>query len=247
MLKLSVLIPARNEVAAIQDCLHSVLAQDYPKNCIEIIVADNGSTDGTMAAVKQLGIHCYLSAAKNISILRNELASMATGDIFVYLDADCIVDEYWASSGVSLIESNTKIGAVGGYIRKPENSHWLIDGWALRMHEVSASVDALPTGTFFISRAVFNDMRGFDNCLVAGEDSELSHRLINAGYVLQRTPKTSAVHLGYPDTVKGFCSRQIWQTRDYLSTNSGIKDMVFMLVNITLVFFCALYCIFSLY
>ncbi|MGB9637557.1 MAG: glycosyltransferase, partial [Microgenomates group bacterium] len=49
---ISVVIPAYNEENYIEDCLRSVLAQDFPKKDYEVIVVDNNSTDNTASFVK---------------------------------------------------------------------------------------------------------------------------------------------------------------------------------------------------
>src|SRR6185437_2215560 len=50
---ITVLIPARNEEANIGRCLHSLARQSYPRERFEVIVLDDHSTDGTVAAVQQ--------------------------------------------------------------------------------------------------------------------------------------------------------------------------------------------------
>ncbi len=52
--RLSVIIPARNEQSNIENCLQGLLGQTYPKQALEIIVVDDGSTDETAAIVRKL-------------------------------------------------------------------------------------------------------------------------------------------------------------------------------------------------
>jgi len=49
----SIIVPAHNEAAVIDRCLNSIKAQDYPHDKLEIIVVDDGSTDGTAARVEE--------------------------------------------------------------------------------------------------------------------------------------------------------------------------------------------------
>src|ERR1700712_324904 len=53
--RVSVIIPARNEEAAIGDCLDALLAQDYPKHLLELIVVDDHSSDDTAAIAAAKG------------------------------------------------------------------------------------------------------------------------------------------------------------------------------------------------
>jgi len=89
----SVLIPAYNAELYLGDCLESALVQTYPR--IEVIVVDDGSTDGTYEITKkfQRG-NCRVARQSNqgqASAL-NHAMSLASGDYFQFLDADDILD-----------------------------------------------------------------------------------------------------------------------------------------------------------
>ena len=104
--KISIIIPARNESANIKACLDSICLQSYPANLFEVLVIDDHSTDDTASIVKnypatnillislqdvlQNGIiNSYKKKAIEIAI------STATGQLMVTTDADCIVPERW--------------------------------------------------------------------------------------------------------------------------------------------------------
>ena len=61
--RVSIVIPAYNSAATLEDTLTSCLDQDYPKDGLEIIVVDDGSTDNTGKIVKELPI-IYISKQK---------------------------------------------------------------------------------------------------------------------------------------------------------------------------------------
>ena len=54
-LKYSIIIPARNEATNISTVLESILVNQFPKECYELIVVDDHSTDGTSEIVEQIG------------------------------------------------------------------------------------------------------------------------------------------------------------------------------------------------
>lgn len=107
----SIIIPARNEEASIEKCLHSVLNQNYPDHLFEVIIADDYSTDNTasvVASIQQSHINLHLLQIEKI-LQQNQLNSykkkalelaiqQAKGEWIVTTDADCIVSEHWLST-----------------------------------------------------------------------------------------------------------------------------------------------------
>jgi cellulose synthase/poly-beta-1,6-N-acetylglucosamine synthase-like glycosyltransferase len=99
-IKISVIIPARNEGENIGKLLASIQAQSYPSHLFEVIVVDDSSTDKTVEITKgfpfvktiQLqidNINSYKKKAIETGI------AVATGELIVTTDADCIVPVHW--------------------------------------------------------------------------------------------------------------------------------------------------------
>jgi len=105
-LKLSIIIPARNEASNIRACLNSLLHQSYPNHLYEVIIIDDHSTDSTAAIVQDYAnqhirliklsdyietkrVNAYKKRAIEIGI------SNAKGELIVTTDADCIVPPNW--------------------------------------------------------------------------------------------------------------------------------------------------------
>src|SRR5208282_807303 len=85
----SILIPAYNAEAWIADTIRSALAQTWPRK--EIIVVDDGSTDGTLAAAKRFeseGILVVAQPNQGAAAARNKAYSLCSGDYIQWLDAD---------------------------------------------------------------------------------------------------------------------------------------------------------------
>lgn len=240
----SVIIPAKNEEQYICSCLKSIHSQDYPTELVEIIVVDNNSTDKTCTLSKKLGAKVVTSNDTKIGIVRNKGAMMAVGKIFAYIDADCIAPKNWLNTAVTLLE-NKLVGAVGGYIRAPEYGNWIEKSWSLKQHETERFTKILATGSFVISQKVFKLIGGFNQYIIAGEDTDISRRIIQKGLSIKVSPKLSVIHNGYPKTVAGFLRRQIWQTSDYLHTRKQGVDPIFLATNLFL--FTLLCCVVGLF
>jgi glycosyltransferase involved in cell wall biosynthesis len=86
----SVIIPAFNAAAFIEEAIRSVLGQSYTRQ--EIIVVDDGSSDGTAETVRGLGISIKLIRTYHLGVgqARNTAIAAADGEVFAFLDADDI-------------------------------------------------------------------------------------------------------------------------------------------------------------
>ena len=120
--KVSILIAARNEELRIRHCLDCLAAQDYPRELTEILVVDDRSTDGTAAilaefAVRLPGFRCIslTETAAGFSPKKYALTQglrLATGEIIITTDADCVMSPQWIRSLVS--EFGPDVGLVSG-------------------------------------------------------------------------------------------------------------------------------------
>ena len=118
----TVIIPARNEADNIQNCLSSVLQQNYPSHLFEVIVVNDHSTDNTASIVASLQMHHSnlhlinlidhiepnsLNAYKKKAI---EIAvSKSKGNWIVTTDADCLVQNNWLQNFDAYIQANNVV------------------------------------------------------------------------------------------------------------------------------------------
>ena len=113
----SVIIPARNEEKWIAACLESVLRDSFRDK--EIIVVDDGSEDGTVEILTRFPVTVVRnekpvgpSSARNIGV------GKARGQIIVFIDAHCIVeDAQWTAKFLRFF-GDPEVGAVAGYFRR---------------------------------------------------------------------------------------------------------------------------------
>lgn len=91
---LSIIIPAYNEEESIQEKVRDTLANGYPREQLEIIVASDGSVDGTVAAVARMGepevLALSLPRRGKVRTLASA-AGIASGGILVFSDADTLL------------------------------------------------------------------------------------------------------------------------------------------------------------
>jgi cellulose synthase/poly-beta-1,6-N-acetylglucosamine synthase-like glycosyltransferase len=109
----SVIVPVRDGQSTIADCLDAILATDYPPDLREILAVDNGSSDGTAALIKARPVSYLHEPRRGVSHARNRGIAESTGDILVFVDADCVVDTRWLTELVRPFE-DPDVGAVAG-------------------------------------------------------------------------------------------------------------------------------------
>jgi len=120
----SIIVAARNENENIGRCLDSLLRLDYPVERLEIIVVDDGSTDGTADAVRRyVRSHLHISlviAGKSNDHLRGKANALAqgvdqsNGEILAFTDADCTVPASWVRGLLKHFKTQ-QTGIVAGF------------------------------------------------------------------------------------------------------------------------------------
>jgi glycosyltransferase involved in cell wall biosynthesis len=98
---ISIVIPARNEASRISRLIRTILLQCPAGSELEIIVADDGSSDDTAAQAAQAGATVIAVPAAhggNPAIARNLGAAASKGDPIIFLDADCMPQEGWLAA-----------------------------------------------------------------------------------------------------------------------------------------------------
>src|SRR3989442_8423478 len=125
--RVSLLVPAYNEGHVIKAKIHNCVQLKYPKDRLEVLVASDGSTDATGAAIEDAtnagmirGI-IYATRRGKAAVL-NDLVAMASGEILVFSDASTMVE----SGSLRALVSNfadTRVGCVSGVYRLEISDH----------------------------------------------------------------------------------------------------------------------------
>ncbi|SRR6266545_959693 len=110
----SVVIPAFNEARYLGRCLFALERQTAPPH--EVIVVDDGSSDGTAAVARRHGsVRVFRQRHRGPAVARNRGAAVATGEILVFVDADEIVTEPFLER---LVAPMVERGAIGTFSKE---------------------------------------------------------------------------------------------------------------------------------
>lgn len=173
----SVIITTKNEEVNIRDCLESVLKQSYPKDKIEIILVDNGSTDRTKDIARGFTDKVYNHGPER-SAQRNFGIKQASGEYILYLDADMALSPSVISECVDKCRSENLIAL---YI--PEQI--IGKGFWIKVRDFERSFyDATVIDCVrFVRRDKFLKLGGFDESLTGPEDWDFDRRIRAEGKV----------------------------------------------------------------
>ncbi|MDQ3618033.1 MAG: glycosyltransferase [Pseudomonadota bacterium] len=189
---ISFIVPAHNEarvIAATLEALHGAagaLGVRY-----EIVVVDDASTDATAGIAAHHHARVVRVEHRHIAAARNAGAGKATGDRFVFVDADTLIDPSVLHASLDAMQR----GAVGG------GAAVRLSG-RLSLHErivVSCAIwlfraTRIAPGCFvFCTRTAFEAVGGFDETYYAGEDVAISRALARHGrfVILRQAVQTS--------------------------------------------------------
>lgn len=175
-MKLSVIIPARNEEAFIGACLQSIrtASESFPGQ-VEIVVAINRCTDRTEEIALDHGAIIVRNDAKNLAMIRNTAARAATGDILVTIDADSAMSPNMLSEIYRYLSSGKYIG--GGVKIEPER--WSVGIVVTGLFVIVPLLlkDWVSAGLFWCFKEDFDSIGGFNEELVSLEDMDFASRL----------------------------------------------------------------------
>jgi glycosyltransferase involved in cell wall biosynthesis len=178
----SLVVPAFNESALLPRLLDSIDVARARfaggRDAIEVIVADNASTDATAEIARVHG--CLVASVEKrcIAAARNGGAALARGDALCFVDADmCVHPETFNAIAAALANTRTIAGATG--VTMERWSLGIAVTWAIAMPLVwIACVD---TGVVFCRRADFQAIGGYDESRHYAEDVEFLWRLRTLG------------------------------------------------------------------
>lgn len=212
-------------------CLDSVLrACSTSPGAWEIIVVDNGSSDGgreLVAARSGDGVRLVEAPGKNIGAARNAGASQASGDIFWFLDADCVAEPGHVNTLRELFDDPGLI-ASGCRVRYPLDRSWIERTWHLLHYRASDGERSyINSGNLVVRTGVFWSIDGFSESLVTGEDAEIGARLRAIGAVPTERQALAVTHLDNPRTLGAFFRKEVWHAHGgAMDLRSGKVDLV---------------------
>ncbi len=178
-MKISVIVPAFNEEKLIAASLRVIRAamNSFAERgwTSEMIVCDNNSTDATAELARAAGAEVVFEPVNQIARARNTGAAAATGDWFVFVDADSHPTPELFAEVAQQIEAGKCLA--GGCTARFDERHFWVDCGAACWNVLSRTLRWMAGSFIFCERAAFATVGGFSHELFASEEIDLSKKL----------------------------------------------------------------------
>jgi GT2 family glycosyltransferase len=180
----SVIVPVRNGGAAPATLLEALARQTLPRERFEVVIADDGSTDGSTDGLETGDgwVRVVRGAATNSYVARNRAVRAARSSTLAFCDDDCVPGPAWLEAGIrALREADLVAGLILFLVPRRPTVWTLLDVDMFLVQERSVRSGRAVAGNLFMRRDLFDRMGGFDDSLPNTGDYHLVFRGIQSG------------------------------------------------------------------
>jgi len=208
--KVSIIVASYNSADTIQECLQSLLAQDYPKDHIEILVMDGVSKDNTVQIAEQLGIK-VTSINLNAPAAYNYAQKIVQHSILGFVDSDAKVEPEWLKKLVRHLDEPAVAGVSGSIETWNQTNPWAKSiGYELknRYQRIGKYTHRIATMNLLLKKSVIEQAGGWAENLPSQYDTDFGYRIAEQGYKIAYEPSAVCYHYNR-STLKAFYRQQL--------------------------------------
>ena len=232
--KVSVIVPAYNEETTIKGTVYSLLSLDYPKDKLEIIIVDDGSTDNTLKIAKEFekkGVRVFSKENGGKGVALNFGLSKSSGELVGCLDADSYVMSnalkkmvgYFEEEDIMAVTPSIKVWKDNNFLQKVQRVEYMMGVFLRKVFSYLDSIHVTP-GPFTIYRKYFFDKYGGYDEGNLTEDIEVALRIQRQGYRIENVMDANVYTIG-PQTLKSLQrQRNRWYV-GFINNVMNYKDL----------------------
>ena len=210
---ISIVIPVHNEKQRLDRCLAALRGQSVQPE-LEIVVVDDGSTDGGVDYLERSGVRVVRQVNQGPAAARNTGAASARGDIILFIDADCVADANWLREMLRPFEDSEVVAVKGAYRTRQRGlvARFVQIEFEHRYRRLrnSRRVDFLASYSVGFRRRYFLEIGGFRADLIMNEDVELAYRISHSGGKMVFN-RNAAVYHEHPETLRSYFLIKFWR------------------------------------
>lgn len=207
------MVPVRNGADMISDCIESILSCEYPPDRHEVLVVDNASTDATADVVLRHPVRLLSEPQRGVSFARNRGIAEGRGDVFAFIDGDCLADPAWLRELARPFE-DPEVGCVAGELRHMPATN-VAERQAVRMlgewqrYAVGSNPPYAITANAAYRQEVFDQIGPFDTRMPRAQDVELGLRFSERSPLRLVYAEQAVAHHRHRSTQRGFFRQQL--------------------------------------
>lgn len=200
--EVSVIVPVWNGRSTLGACLAALTSQTLAPARYEIIVVDNGSSDGSAAIARSFpGVSVLEEPKPGSYAARNTGVARARGRLLAFTDADCVPAADWLEQALAAADRTPHFGVLAGRIELFEEGGAATDDSVYAEYErlfsfpqAHAARGNCATANWLSPAEAIRAVGGFDAGLKSGGDREMALRLRDAGWPLVYVPEMLVRH-----------------------------------------------------
>ena len=191
------IIPVRNGGRDLAELVEALSAQTLPPERFEVIIGDDGSTDGCTAGLepRDAWLRVLGGPATNSYAARNRAVSASRAPVLAFCDVDCRPEPTWLERGLDALEESDLVAGRVRFALPSNPSIWsLLDIEFHLDQEDAVRKGKATTANLFVRRPVFDNAEGFDESFPSGGDADFVRRCVAQGAKLVYAPDASVWH-----------------------------------------------------
>jgi cellulose synthase/poly-beta-1,6-N-acetylglucosamine synthase-like glycosyltransferase len=190
----SVVVIGRNEGGRLERCLQSIRNMEAPETIAEVIYVDSASTDGSVDLASRLGARVIaLPKGRTTAALgRNAGWRVATAPFILFLDGDTILHPRFVLDSLPEFQQETAI--VWGHRREIHTERSLFNRVLDLDWIYPPGITEFCGGDALVRRQALQDVEGFDEHLIAGEEPEMCRRMRSKGWEILHVDRPMTGH-----------------------------------------------------
>jgi GT2 family glycosyltransferase len=207
----SVIVPARNSGEDLRGLLDALARQTIGRDRFEIIIGDDGSTDGSTEGLSTDDgwLQVVRGRQESSDAARNRAARSSHAPVLAFCDADCLPEPDWLDAGLkALIHADLAGGLILRSCSERPGVWTLLDIDTFIDQEHAVRQGFAMTGNLFVRRDVFEQVGGFDDTLHYWGDFDFVERCVKSGARLVLAREAVSSHPTY-DSARPFL-RKVW-------------------------------------
>jgi len=226
--KVTIIVATLNNERTIDECLKAIFELNYPKDFLEVIVADGCSKDATVKIAQKYPVK-VVSEPLNAPAAYNYALKMVSNDVLGFIDSDAKVEKEWLNKLVTHLDDPQVAGVSGGIETWNTENVWARSiGYDLknRYARLKKYVVRVATMNLLLKKSIIEAVGGFDENLPSQYDTDLGFRITSIGYKILFEPNAKCYHFNR-STVSGYFRQQLQYgkntTKLYLKHGNLVK------------------------